>query len=143
MTASQWYWSKTVKITSKILALCGITAILCGLSGRFEIKVLQEAHSPPLFVFGSQRHPPSRGGVEINSFLVVKKNQTGKWDYESPVWAFGLAPGSSSRLSKVEYAHVPDGFNEATKATELVRGVSYLAVGLSPGLSGSEEFIEN
>lgn|ERR1700723_739540 len=132
-----------MKVASKILALCVIIVTLCGLSGKFEIKVLQQGHNSPLFEFGSRNLLSSREGVEINNFVVVTRNQSGNWDYASPVWAFGLAPGSSKPLSEVVYAHVPDGFNETTKASELVPGVHYMAVGLSPGMGGSAEFIAN
>ena len=79
--------------------------------------------------------------MEINTFLVIRKNGSGQWDYKRPVWAFHLPPGSAKPLSTVVYGQVPAGFTEAAKAIALDHGVDYLVVGLSPGSGGSAEFV--
>lgn len=112
---------------------------LCGLSSRYTIKVEQQGALPTSFQF--ERSGLSKGGVEVNTFLVVKRSSSGQWDYKKPAWEFGLSPGSAISLSHVTYGQVPAGFKEAKEAMPLERGAHYLAVGLAPGSGGSVEFV--
>lgn len=125
----------------KLFLLCLAFFALCGFSSKFNIKVLQQGHDAPSFELRKIGLLRSECGVEINTFLVVQRDKSGQWDYKSPVWSFELAPGSAKPLSKVTYGKAPEGFTEKAKALELVRGIHYLAVGLSPGSGGSAEFI--
>lgn len=130
-----------MKATSKLLFLCLIFFCLCGFSSKFNIKVLQQDHNLPLFELSKTSFFQTSGNVEINTFLVVRKNGSGEWDYKSPMWAFDIVPGSAKPLSTIAYGQVPPGFTEKTKAIALADGVHYLAVGLSPGSGGSAEFV--
>ena len=78
--------------------------------------------------------------IEINTFLIVEQDEAGEWDYKHPQWAFELPPGSGKSLSKITYGQVPAGFAETTKASKLIAGVSYLAVGFGLGSDGSTQF---
>jgi len=129
-----------MKLLFKIFFVALLAFSLCGLSSRFGIKVLQQNSATLCFKFGDTG-PSKSSGVKINTFLVVKKGDSGQWDYKSPVWAFELTPGSAKPLSRVTYGQVPAGFAETTKASPLTEGTHYLAVGLSPGSGGSAEFV--
>jgi hypothetical protein len=118
------------------VAMCALA--LCGLSSKYTIQVTQSETSSISF----KLTPYGRSGeVDLNNFLVVKRDNFGKWDYRNPLWAFELPPGSSKPISKIIYGKVPLGFTETVKAKALAQGVHYLAVGLSPGAGGSIEFI--
>jgi hypothetical protein len=122
------------------LGLVLSSLVLCGLSSKYAIKVVQEEKSPISFEF----EWPTRSKVEVvevNNFFVAEKNDSGKWGYQNPMWAFHLVPGSAKPLSKIIYGQVPTGFTETAKAKPLIHGVHYIAVGLSPGSGGSVEFI--
>lgn len=114
---------------------------LCGFSSRFDIKVVQLGHDLPSFELSKASSIHDGGGIQVNTFLVVQRNGSEQWDYKSPIWAFELTPGSTKPLSKVIYGQVPAGFKETAKALELIPGTHYLVVGLSPGSSGSAEFV--
>lgn len=122
------------------LGLVLLALALCGLSSRYTIKAVQRDTSLISFQF-EPSHPSKADGVEVNTFLVVKHDDSGQWDYKHPMWAFGLSPGSAKLLSTILYGQVPAGFTETTKAKALTHGAHYLAVGLSPGSGGSIEFV--
>jgi hypothetical protein len=126
---------------SRLSFLLAIIFALCGFSSRFDIKVVQQGHDLPSFELSKASSIHDGGGIQVNTFLVVQRNGSEQWDYKNPVWAFELAPGSTKPLSKIIYGQVPAGFNETTKALELIHGTHYLVVGLSPGSSGSAEFV--
>jgi hypothetical protein len=115
--------------------------IMPGFSSIFNIKVVRIDHGSPSFKMSQFKIFGNRNEVELNSFLVVKRNTSGEWDLKKPMWAFDLSPGSAKPLSKIVYAQVPSGFKEVAKAKVLIHGVSYLAVGFAPGSSGSTEFV--
>ena len=121
------------------LALFLLAFNLCGMSSRYTIKVVHDGASLISFHFKGSGAPKA-GGVEVNTFLVVKRDDSGHWDYKNPMWAFELSPGNAKPLSNVTYGEVPVGFAETTKAKPLERDVHYLAVGLTPGSGGSVEF---
>lgn len=111
---------------------------LCGLSSRYTIKAVGEG----LVSFQFERSNPSNAsGIEVNTFLVVERDDFGQWDYKHPMWAVDLSPGNAKLLHTITYGHVPAGFTEAAKPRALIRGVHYLAVGLSPGSGGAIEFV--
>jgi hypothetical protein len=113
---------------------------LCGLSSRYTIKAVREGGGLVLFQF--ERSDPSKAnGVEVNTFLVVERDDSGQWDYKHPMWALDLSPGSAKLLYTITYGQVPAGFTEAAKPRALIHGVHYLAVGLSPGSGGAIEFV--
>jgi len=124
---------------ANLLALLLSTLTLCGMSSRYAINVLQRNAHPVSFQL---KDPNASGdsGVQVSAFLVVRRNETGKWDYKAPTWSFDLSPGQARPPTQVIYGHVPIGFKETTKATPLERGVRYLAMGTSPGSGGSVEF---
>lgn len=122
------------------VAFMCVIATLCGFSSKFSIKVLQPANQPPSFELVANKLSPSQLSVRINTFLVVKKDSAGKWDYRHPVWSFKVRPGTGIELSKVIYGQVPKGFVEVSKAVVLSSGVKYLAVGLGMGSDGAAEF---
>lgn len=125
---------------SRVVLSLFIILSLCGLSSRFTIKVSQlQGHVPNFQIMGS--HFGTIGGnVEINSFLVVKKDAVGQWDYKHPVWTFRLPPGSGKELSKFTYGEVPSGFVETTRAMKLTAVTSYLVLGFGMGSDGSAQF---
>jgi len=111
---------------------------LCGLSTRYAIKVVKQGSTTTSFQF-----EPSGGSdatVKANTFLVVKRDASGQWNYKNPMWEIQLSPGRSKPISQIEYGRVPDGFKETTKAIPLDKSTHYLAVGLTPGSGGSIEF---
>jgi hypothetical protein len=129
-----------MKTALKFFLLCLAVGALCGFSSRFGIRVSQKDHNAPAFELSSTNLLRGNSDIEINTFLVVQLDKTGKWDYEHPLWAFRLPPGSGKSLSKITYGRVPMGFSETTKASKLIAGVSYLAVGFGQGSDGSAEF---
>ena len=130
-----------MKAVPKLVFMCLLAFLLCGLSSRFGIKVVRQEHGQVSFELSKFHVIGGANDVDVNSFLVAEKNETGQWDYKNPMWAFELSPGSSKPLSKITYGQAPMGFTETTKAKPLIRGVHYLAVGLSPGSGGSAEFV--
>lgn len=130
-----------MKAASRIFFLFAAALALCGFSSKFNIKVIQQDHNVPSFELSKNTMLRMSDGVEINTFLVVQKNKSGQWDYRNPAWSFALVPGSAKILSTVTYGQVPDGFTEKAKASGLISGAHYLAVGLSPGSGGSAEFV--
>jgi len=112
---------------------------LYGMSHKFGIKAVERPHSPISFQFFESNS--SSSSVGINSFFVVSRDDTGRWNYKRILWAFELAPGSAKPLTEAIYGQAPIGFHETTKATPLTAGVHYLAVGSAPGSTGSVEFV--
>lgn len=131
-----------MKAGLKVFFWCALILALCGLSSGFSIKVSQIDGSAPSFKLGRIGLLHAGNEVEINTFLVVSKNVSGQWDYKNPMWAFKVDPGSSKPLAHVMYGSLPNGFEETAKASSLVSGTRYLVVGLSPGSSGSAEFVD-
>lgn len=131
-----------MKVAPKIFFLSILALALCGFSSKFSIKVSQVDGSAPSFDLRKKDFLHASSGVEINTFLVVKKNASGEWDYKDPIWAFKVEPGSAKPLSIVMYGSLPNGFSETAKASNLVGGTRYLVVGLGPGSSGSVEFVD-
>ena len=109
---------------------------LFGMSFKYDITVVNESSSSTSFVLAKGKE-----GAAVNTFLVVKRDDAGRWDYKHPAWSFELPPGSSNSLKKVTYGHVPDGYSETTKAETLKQGEQYLVVGTAPGSGGSVEFV--
>jgi hypothetical protein len=129
-----------MKTASKFFLSCLVVFALCGFSSRFDIKVSQQDHDAPSFELSRTNLIHASNNVEINTFIVVGQDEAGRWDYKHPQWAFGLPPGSGKSLSKISYGQVPPGCSETTKASKLIAGVSYLAVGLGLGADGSAKF---
>lgn len=125
---------KRVLISLGVLLLA---LVICGMSSRYTIKVVQKSASSISF----QLDGSGQSNAEVNTFLVVKRDDSDHWDYKNPAWAFELSPGSSKPLSHITYGQAPAGFVETTKAAPLVHGTHYLAVGLAPGSGGSVEFV--
>ena len=118
--------------------------VLCaaGCSFKFEIIPLELNTETPLFKFSKPIMSPPRGKatvVELNRFMILQK-KSDSWDYEHPLWAFELPPGSALNVEQFRYGHTPLGYIESDKAKKLTLGIEYLAIGFGPGSAGSSEF---
>lgn len=122
------------------LGILALALAVCGFSSKFSIEVSQ-AGDVPSFQLTQRGSLHADDEVEINTFLVVRKNASDQWDYENPMWRFKVEAGRARPLSRVTYGTVPSGFEETTRASNLVVGTSYLVLGLSPGSGGSAEFV--
>jgi len=126
-----------MKVFLRVVGLLLIFPLmLFGMSSKYGITVIGEGPSSISFLLGE-----GKKGAEVNTFLVVKRNDVGQWDYKHPVWSFELSPGSSMSLKRVTYGDVPFGYSETTKAAALESGTQYLAVSTAPGSGGSVEFV--
>lgn len=125
----------------KIAVLSLAVWLLCGMSSMFDIEVISSNQSQIIFQLKTRNFVHPLNQIEINSFLVAGKDELGHWDYKHPMWHFKLTPGDAKPLSRVIYGQIPAGYTETTKARGLIPGAAYLAVGVSPGSTGSAEFV--
>lgn len=124
-------------ISCLLIVLCVV-----GCSFKFEIIPFELNTDAPLFKFSKPIMSPPRGKatvVELNRFMILQKTSN-SWDYEHPLWAFELPPGSALNVEQFRYGHTPLGYIESVTAKKLTLGIEYLAIGFGPGSAGSLEF---
>lgn len=123
-----------------IAACCGLF-LMKGCSYSFNIAVRGDNPFQPIFILTKPVlvFPLGKKKVPLKDFGVYVKKQD-DWDYKNPIWRFGLQPGASKEIYKIQYGKVPNGFQEYKQTAKLTEGVQYLAMGMGAGCNGSVTF---
>ncbi|MFZ6731837.1 hypothetical protein ACO0LG_07940 [Undibacterium sp. Ji42W] len=138
------YFMPGFLIKKKFLFLSFLLILFCaaGCSYKIEITPFELHAEKPIFIFSKPITASPIGKMRIvplNNFKIVQKKND-RWDYDNPLWDFGLQPGATLEVEKLRYASLPAGYVETVKAKKLERGLTYMAIGFGPGSSGSVEF---